>query len=146
MSKNNTSLLSLQDLDRESVVKANIKQEYIVTTDDKLRLVLIEWENNKKSTEMWWTYLAMMLSFLFPCFTAEFKPFMSISAETLEAVSLGLSLFFLVLTFVSVYKIIKNRNKFSIDYCIERITNDKNSFENSKKMHDSLIDDKNMKS
>ena len=65
MTAQKPTTIDLQDLNKNSTVTANIEQEYIITTYDKVKLILIECEENKKLATSWWTYLGMMLSFLF---------------------------------------------------------------------------------
>lgn len=121
MPDNETTSFSLEDLTKNSTLTTNVKQDCFVTTYDKVKLVLIEYENNKKLAQNWWSFLSMTISFALPCFTSEFKPFLFFSAEFLESSFQLATLLFAVLTIVSVIKRIINRKKFSIDYCASRI-------------------------
>lgn len=117
--------IDIQDLNKNSTITANIEQEYIVTTYDKVKLILIEYEENKKLATSWWTYLGMMLSFLFPLFTAEFQPFWFFSADTIKTIFVLMSVFFGIVTLIAIDKRIKNSEKITIEYCVDKIKNSK---------------------
>lgn len=117
--------INLQDLNENSTVTTNVEQEYIVTTCDKVRLILIECEENKKLAASWWTYLGMAFSFVCPLFTAEFQPFLFFSADEIKGFFIFMSILFSILTSVGVYRRIANRKKITIEYCVDRIKNSK---------------------
>ena len=117
--------IDIQDLNKESTITTNIEQEYIVTTNDKIRLILIDWEKAKKLATEWWTYLSMTLSFLIPLFTADFKAFWIFSAEMMKTIFVLLSVIFGVLTIISIIRRICNRDKISIKHCVNKIMNHK---------------------
>lgn len=125
MTAQKPTTIDLQDLNKNSTVTANIEQEYIITTYDKVKLILIECEENKKLATSWWTYLGMMLSFLFPLFTAEFQPFLSLSADIIKSIFILMSAFFGIVTSIAIIKRIKNHKKISIEYCVDKIKNSK---------------------
>lgn len=115
--------ISLDDLTKDSTLTTNVRQDYFVTTYDKVKLALIEYEENKKIAQNWWSYFSMALSFALPCFTAEFQSFLFISAEFLKSFFLIAALFFTILTVIAIIKRIKNRKILSINYCVSRIKN-----------------------
>ena len=121
MSDTTTTSFSLEDLTRNSTLTTNVKQDCFVTTYDKVKLVLIEYEDNKKLAQNWWSYLSMAISFGLPCFTSEFKSFLFFSAEFLKSSFQLAAIVFTVLTIISTIKRIINRKKISIDYCASRI-------------------------
>lgn len=114
---------SIADLSKDSTIATNVEQKYIVTTYDKIKLILIDWEKSKKVATEWWTYLGMTLSFLTPIFTADFKDFLGLSAEFLRSLFIILSLGFGILTVVAVFRRILNRKEISIDSCVSKIIN-----------------------
>lgn len=125
MSAQKPTTIDLQDLNKNSTVTTNIEQEYIITTYDKVKLILIECEENKKLATSWWTYLGMLLSFLFPLFTAEFQPFLFLSADIIKSIFILMSVFLSVATFAAIIKRILNHKKISIEYCVDKIKNSK---------------------
>ena len=125
MTAQKPTTIDLQDLNKNSTVTANVEQEYIITTYDKVKLILIECEENKKLATSWWTYLGMMLSFLFPLFTAEFQPFLFFSADAIKGIFISMSVFFGIITLIAVIKRFNNRKKITIDYCVDKIKNSK---------------------
>ena len=120
--KNNT-IIDIQDLNKNSTVATNIEQEYIVITYDKIKLALIEYENNKKYATSWWTYLGVTISFFLPYCTAEFRPIWIFSAELIQASFILVSAAFAVITVFSIIKRVKNHKKITIEYCASQIKN-----------------------
>lgn len=116
---------SLDDLTKMSTLTANVEQECIVTTYDKVKLILREYEDDRQLAINWWNYLGMAISFGLPCFTADFKDFWILSANLIESFFVLMTVLFLIITVISVCKRIKNRNKITIDYCVERIKGNK---------------------
>ena len=114
---------SIEDLNKDSTIATNVGQKYIVTTYDKIKLALIDWEKAKKFATEWWTYLGMTLSFLIPIFTADFKGFLGLSADFLRSLFIVLSLVFGILTIVTIIRRIRNRKEISIDSCVSKIIN-----------------------
>lgn len=114
---------SIEDLSKDNTIATNVKQKYIVTTYDKIKLILIDWEKSKQIATEWWTYLGLTLSFLIPIFTADFKDFLGLNAAFLKSLFIVLSFGFGVLTIIAVIRRICNRKKISIDSCVSKITN-----------------------
>ena len=114
---------SIEDLSKDSTIATNVDQKYIITTYDKIKLVLIDWGKSKKVATEWWTYLGMTLSFLTTIFTADFKDFLGLSADFLRSLFIVLSLGFGILTVVAVFRRIHNRKEISIDSCVNKIIN-----------------------
>lgn len=125
MTTTTPTTIDIQDLNKQSTITTNVEQKYIVTTKDKLKLTLIDWEKSKKMASEWWTYLGMALSFIIPLFTADFQAFWIFSAEILRALFVIMSAIFGVITVIAVIRRIINRRKISIDHCVNQIMNDK---------------------
>lgn len=125
MNTNELTTINIDELNKKSTITTNVEQEYIVTTYDKIKLILLECENYKKLSSSWWSYLGMTISFLFPCFTAEFKPFLGLDSTTIKTIFILMSIFWGVITIVSLIRRICNRKKIAIEYCANRIKNNK---------------------
>lgn len=121
MEQNKKVTFSLDDLTQKSTLTTNVQQDCIVTTYDKIKLTLIEYENNKKYAQNWWSYLSIALSFVLPCFTAEFKPFLFFSAEFLKAFFEVMAVVFTAVTIIAILKRVKNRQKITLEYCVNQI-------------------------
>ena len=115
--------ITVEDLNKNSTVTTNTEQKYIITTYDKVKLALIEYESNKKYATSWWTYLGMTISFLLPYCTAEFRPIWIFSAELIQASFILISLIFGAITIYSAIKRVKNHKKITIEYCANQIKN-----------------------
>ncbi len=105
----------------KSTITNNVQQQFIVTTEDKIRLSLMEVEKNKKYVADRWSYLGMALSFLVPSLTAEFKGFGIINAVFLTTVFWLLSIIFSFLTVFAFIRYCKNKKNISIKYCLDLI-------------------------
>lgn len=114
---------SVEDLSKNSTIATNVEQKYIVTTYDKIKLILIDWEKSKTVATEWWTYLGMTLSFLIPIFTADFKDFLGLNADFLRSLFIILSLGFGILTLVAIIRRFRNNKEISIDSCVSKIIN-----------------------
>ena len=119
------STFNLEDIGNGSTLTTNVNQDCIVTTYDKVKLSLIEYENNKKFASNWWNYLCMALSFLIPCFTADFKDFWFLPAETIKSFFIVLSVLLGALTLYGGIKRIRYRKKITIEFCANIIKNSK---------------------
>lgn len=116
---------SLDDLTKMSTLTANVEQECIVTTYDKVKLILREYEDDRQLAINWWNYLGMAISFGLPCLTADFKDFWIFSASMIQSFFVLMTFLLLIVTAISIYKRIKNRDKITINYCVERIKGNK---------------------
>lgn len=114
---------SLKDLPTNSTLTANVDQDCFVTTYDKVKLTLRDYEDAKKMASNWYSYLCMMISFLIPALTVEFKDVLFIDAAFLRATFWLASICFCILTIISVIKRIKNREEMKLDYCLQKIKN-----------------------
>lgn len=116
-------LNNLNNLNDSSSLTSNVQQNYIITTYDKLRLALIEYEENRKLSMNWWSYLAMTLSFALPCFSSEFHSFLFLSASQVESFFVIMTILLFGLTIISVIKRFRNRKMITIEYCVNLIRN-----------------------
>ena len=74
-----------QDIFDESVIYKNVRQEFVVTTSDKLKLNLIEYQKAIGARKDWLTPFGVFLSLLLTITTAEFKDTLNIGKETWKA-------------------------------------------------------------
>lgn len=118
--KENTKSFSLADLSRNSTLTTNVEQDCIVTTRDKIELILTKYEKAKRLTN-WWQYLSMFLTFLVPLITADFHDFIGIEGEFISALFVLLAVASAILTIVSIAKSLRNKEKATIEYCANSI-------------------------
>jgi hypothetical protein len=105
----------------EFTIHKNLTQDVILTTEDKLRLALIEHREVLSGKKEWISGGTLALSMLSTLLLTNFKDGLGLSAETWRAVYFlffGLALFWFI---NSLYKLFKNRNKMGIDYLIKEI-------------------------
>jgi hypothetical protein len=119
--------LDQEDFQSEVVIHKNLTQDVLLTTEDKMKLTLIEYREVLASRNEWLGAGTLTLSFLSSLVLTNFKDIGPISAATWQASYL---LFFLLALarFINVlYRMYANRNKASIDYVIKRIKQTRSS-------------------
>lgn len=113
--------LEQEDFKGEVVIHKNLTQDVVLTTEDKLRLALIQHRETLNSRAEWLGAGTLTLSFLSTLLLTQFKDIGPLSASTWQAVYL--IFFLLALTrFINILvKMYVNRKKATIDYVIKRI-------------------------
>ncbi|MGA3093958.1 MAG: hypothetical protein ABSD79_01060 [Dehalococcoidales bacterium] len=113
--------LEQEDFQGEVVIHKNLSQDVVLTTEDKLRLALIQHRETLNSRAEWVGAGTLALSFLSTLLLTTFKDIGPLSASTWQAVYF--ILFVLAfLRFVNILvRMYQNRKKATIDYVIRRI-------------------------
>jgi len=99
----------------------NVDQEIIITTTDKIKLVLINTKEVLKSQRDWWTPLGLFLSFLTTLCTAEFKDAFNLNKEFWHAVFVLLTIGSSIWLIIAIIKLIKNWGCDDLEKIIKRI-------------------------
>ena len=68
-----------------SVVHTNITQEMLVTTEDKIRLCLIEYKDGLRSQTDWIAPAGILIALVTALIAADFRQFLGISSEVWRA-------------------------------------------------------------
>jgi len=113
--------LDQEDFQGEVVIHKNLTQDVVLTTEDKLRLALIQHRETLNSRAEWLGAGTLALSFLSTLLLTTFKDIGPLSASTWQAVYL---IFFLLAfaRFIGILvKMYQNRKKATIDYVIQKI-------------------------
>jgi hypothetical protein len=113
--------IDLDELAGDITIHKNLTQEVIMTTEDKLRLALIEHQGMLSSKKEWISGATLSLSLLSSLLLTNFKDGLGLSADTWRA---AYGLFFAMALFWflnSLYKLFKNRKRMSVDYLINEI-------------------------
>jgi hypothetical protein len=95
------------ELSKNLTIHKNVNQEIIITTADKIRLVLISTKEILASQREWWTPAGLLLSFITTLCTADFKDAWALSKATWEAlfvIMTILSIVWLVITLCNLVK------------------------------------------
>ena len=110
--------LDQDDLKSEVIIHKNLTQDVLLTTEDKLKLALIEYRETLASRTEWLGAGTLALSFLSTLLLSSFKDVGPLSATTWQAVYF----IFFLLSFArfinSLVKMYQNRKKAKIDYLI----------------------------
>ena len=69
------------ELSKSFTVHKNVKQEIIITTADKMKIVLMESREVISSQRDWWTPAGLFISFIATLLTADFKDALHQSKE-----------------------------------------------------------------
>ncbi len=113
--------IDLEELTGDINIHKNLTQEVILTTEDKLRLVLLEHQSMLSSKKEWISGATLSLSLLSSLLLTNFKDGLGLSADTWRA---AYGLFFMMALFWfinSLYKLFKNRKRMSVDYLLKEI-------------------------
>ncbi len=136
MSQNNENQQGLSvdfgdELSKNLTIHKNVKQEIIITTADKIKLVLINTREILTAQRDWWTPFGLLISFITTLCTAEFKDAFGLAKEFWHAIFVLLTLGSAIWLLKSFYKLYKNWGKDNLDNIIENIKlRSENAYEN----------------
>jgi hypothetical protein len=113
--------LEQEDLKSDVIIHKNLTQDVLLTTEDKMKLTLIEYREVLASRAEWLGSGVLALSFLSSLLFTSFKDIGPLKASTWQAIY---AIFF-ILSFgrfvIVLYKMYVNRKKATINYVIRRI-------------------------
>mgnify|MGYP007073242006 CR=1 FL=1 len=123
---NNTSEPQLSvhisdELSKNLRIHNNVKQDIIITTADKIKLVLISTKEILTSQRDWWTPLSLLVSFVTTLCTANFKDAFGVTKEFWHAIFVVLTIFSFFWLVKTIYKLIKNWGQDDLNKIIEQI-------------------------
>jgi len=126
MSQNNQNQQGLSvdfgdELSKNLTIHKNVKQEIIITTADKIKLVLINTREILTAQRDWWTPFGLLISFITTLCTADFKDAFGLTKEFWRAIFVLLTLGSAIWLLKSFYKLYKNWGKDNLDNIIENI-------------------------
>lgn len=119
MAKNNSNI----DLNASCVNYNNVSQGIIHITEDKLHVILLEYEKKNKKFYSWTTPLGVFISCLVASITSSFEKAFLFSPDTWKAIFVLCTIISLVWLIFSACDAWKNRNDRGIDHLIEEIKN-----------------------
>ncbi len=114
---NNKITLDVKENDR---IYQNTNQEWIVTTKDKLKIVLMESEKSLGVKKIWFTPLGLFISTLISLVSADFKNWI-ISESVWKAIFIIVCIGSCIITLIYGIKAFMNRKSGNIDSIIENI-------------------------
>lgn len=126
MSQNNDTNQGLSveigdELSKNLTIHKNVKQEIIITTADKIKLVLINTREILTAQRDWWTPTGLLLSFIATLTTADFKDALSVPKEFWHAIFVLLTIASTFWLLKSLYKLYKNWGQDDLTKIIEQI-------------------------
>ena len=81
------------ELSKNLVIHKNVKQDIIITTEDKIKLVLINTRKILISQRDWWTPLGLVTPLVTTICTADFKETLGFNKDHWQAVFVMMSIF-----------------------------------------------------
>lgn len=108
------------DLNDNRNVYQNTAQDYVVTTKDKLELVLLKTEKRLSSKNAWMTPLGLVLSCTLSLLSSNFKDFI-LPANVWYAIFIITTIICFFWLCYTIYLLIVNWNKGNIDNIIKNI-------------------------
>lgn len=121
---NNKTGLSVDfgdELSKNLTIYKNVKQEIIITTEDKIKLVLISTKESLTAQRDWWTPFGLLVSFIATLCTADFKDILGMTKEFWHAIFVILTIASTVWLLLAFYKLYKNWGQDNLDNIIEKI-------------------------
>jgi len=109
------------ELSKNLTVHKNVKQEFILTTTDKIKLVLIERKESMLSGREWWMPLGLLISFVTTLLTADFKDALYLPKDVWHALFVWLTLGSVIWLIVKLNKLRKHWGRNNLDKIIEQI-------------------------
>ncbi len=113
--------LEQEDLKSDVIIHKNLTQDVLLTTEDKMKLTLIEYREILASRSEWVGAGVLALSFMTTLLFSEFKTIGPITPDTWRA----LWIIFFMASFgrfiLVLFKMYVNRKKASINYVIKKI-------------------------
>ena len=124
--KNNNPLGGLSidfsdELSKNLTIHTNVKQEIIITTADKMKLVLTSSKEILTSKRDWWTPAGLFVSFIATLCSADFKDSLGLTKEFWHAIFVILALATIVWLVVTLIKLYKNWGMGDLDKIIKCI-------------------------
>lgn len=118
---------------QNSVVYPNYSQEFIITTADKLKIFLMEYQEALKARTDWITPLGILLALIPTLVAAEFRQFLGLTPSVWQAIFIIGSIVCFVWLIRAIYLSVRLYEKSSIDYIIEQIKKSSEKIENQSK-------------
>ena len=123
MAKEKNNKAKIQNFIRRDDVSvtANIEENYIFTTEDKIQILYEKYNQARKSAGDFWTCFGIFLTLAITLFTCEFKQFLFIDAPTVRAMFILSTLVAFILCIVFAVGWFNNRKKLKFEYFISQI-------------------------
>jgi hypothetical protein len=117
------AIIELEEADLKSdvIIHKNLTQDVLLTTEDRMKLALIEYRDTLASRSDWLGAGVLTLSFLSSLLLTTFKDIGPLSAETWRAVYFIFFIMALARFINILIKTYQNRQKSQIDYVINKI-------------------------
>jgi hypothetical protein len=109
------------ELSKNLTIHKNVKQEIIVTTADKIRLVLISTKEILTAQRDWWTPLGLLISFVTTLCTTDFKDSFGLPKDSWKAIFIILTILSSIWLVRTVYKLVKAWGQDDLNKIIEQI-------------------------
>lgn len=109
----------------DTSIAANIDQNYIFTTEDKVRILYDEYNKVRKLSSDAIGWLGIFLTLLISDLTCDFNPFWIFSSEVISAVFLVSTILFFCLFVRSGYYWLRNKDKLEFPFFLEKIKGNK---------------------
>lgn len=110
-----------QELLHRSVLRANIGQEVIVITADRMRLSLIAFDNAQKGRHEWKGALGIFLTAFAALVAADFRAFLGLPADTWRVLFIVAAILSGLGMIRSLYLAVRNRKSCDVEYVLREL-------------------------
>ena len=109
----------------DSKIAVNVDENYIFTTEDKIRILYDEYNSARKYSGDFLAFLGIFLSILITLVTCEFKDLSFIDASTVKALFVMALIISLGCCVYVGIKWVKNKDKLTFDYFFKKLQGEK---------------------
>ena len=102
-------------------IVANIEENYIFTTEDKIQILYEKYNQARKSAGDFWTCFGIFLTLAVTLCTCDFKSLLFIDAPTVKAMFILSTIVVFILCVIFAIGWFDNRKKLKFDYFISQI-------------------------
>lgn len=112
-------------------VSANVEEKYIITTEDKVKILYNEYNSAKTLSSNTLSWFGIFIALLIADFTCDFKSFWIFDSSTIKAIFYISTVVFLGLSIKSAIIYIRNKDKLSFKFFLNEITGNSTECQNN---------------
>lgn len=117
----NKTGFNIGEIGENVVIHKNINQEVIITTVDKLKIILMEFRKSLSLQGRWSTPVGILLTLIATLGTANFKDSLGLSSEKWEAIFIISSIFCGIWLIFTIVKAMQHSEESKLEFIIEKI-------------------------
>ena len=109
----------------DAQISVNVNENYIFTTEDKVKILYEEYNGVRKYSGDVLTYFGIFLTLIITLLTCDFKELPFIDASTIKAIFVLATILFGLLCICAVCKWFANKDKLTFEYFLKKLQGEK---------------------